>query len=239
MLQVLRGALGDEAPQVFGDLNLGNPAGPAPKVSTLSSAITTAVAASTVKVQGQACNMIYEGSGFAVAPDLVVTNAHVVAGEPPGQTSVLLPSGRMLGATVIMFDPRIDLALLHVNSLGEAPLALQVPQVGARGAVFGHPNGQDPLVVMPARVASEEDATGPDLYGTDTTREILILAAALAHGDSGGPLVNASGAVIGVAFAISADQSDTSYALSTTELQTALAETRYPSGASTGACLTV
>lgn len=239
VLQVLRGALGDEAPQVFGDLNLGNPAGPAPKVSTLSSAITTAVAASTVKVQGQACNMIYEGSGFAVAPDLVVTNAHVVAGEPPGQTSVLLPSGRMLGATVIMFDPRIDLALLHVNSLGEAPLALQVPQVGARGAVFGHPNGQDPLVVMPARVASEEDATGPDLYGTDTTREILILAAALAHGDSGGPLVNASGAVIGVAFAISADQSDTSYALSTTELQTALAETRYPSGASTGACLTV
>jgi len=237
VLNVLRGALGDEAPEVFGGLNLGNPAGPPPTVSPLTAAVTAAVAASTVKVQGQACNMIYEGSGFAVASDLVVTNAHVVAGEPPGQTSVLLPSGRTLGATVVMFDPRIDLALLHVNALGEAPLPLQVAHAGAGGAVFGHPNGQDRLAVVPARVASEEDATGPDLYGTTTTRDILILAAALAHGDSGGPLVNPGGSVIGVAFAISANQAGTSYALSTTELQTALRESRNLSGASTGSCL--
>ena len=68
--------------------------GPPPAASPLSTAVTQAVAASTVKVEGQACNRIYEGSGFAVGPDLVVTNAHVVAGEPPGQTAVLLPSGR-------------------------------------------------------------------------------------------------------------------------------------------------
>ncbi|HUE60413.1 MAG TPA: trypsin-like serine protease, partial [Acidimicrobiales bacterium] len=68
--------------------------------------------------------------------------------------------------------------------------------------------------------------------------QVLILAAALAHGDSGGALVNTSGSVIGVAFAISADQSGTSYALNSSELQAALAEPRVPSGTSTGPCLT-
>jgi S1-C subfamily serine protease len=197
------------------------------------------VAASTVKVQGQACNRIYEGSGFAVANDLVVTNAHVVAGEPAGSTSVLLPSGRQLHAKVVMFDSRRDLALLSVAGLGETPLALQVAHAGATGAVFGHPNGQDSIAITPARVAQEINAVGKDLYDSaNTTRDVLILAAALAHGDSGGPLVNTAGAVIGVAFAISADQASTSYALSTTELQGALGETRDPAGASTGPCLT-
>jgi S1-C subfamily serine protease len=93
--------------------------------------------------------------------------------------------------------------------------------------------------VTPARVAQEEEAVGRDLYdSSNTKRDILVLAAALAHGDSGGPLVDAGGAVIGVAFAISADQPSTSYALSTTELSAALAEPRNPSGTSTGPCLT-
>ena len=238
-LQVLRRLIGQDAPQVFAVLRPGTSTGAPPTASPLSPAITAAVEASTVKVEGQACNRIYEGSGFAVATDLVVTNAHVVAGEPAGQTSVLLPSGRRLAATVITFDPQRDLALLHVSSLGENPLPLQVAHTGASGAVFGHPNGQDAIAVTPARVAQEEEAVGRDLYdSTNTTRDILVLAAALAHGDSGGAFVNALGHVIGVAFAISADQPGTSYALSTTELQAALQETRKPSGTSTGPCLT-
>jgi S1-C subfamily serine protease len=238
-LQVLRRLIGQDAPQVFAVLHPGASTGAPPAASPLSRAITTAVEASTVKVEGQACSRIYEGSGFAVSPDLVVTNAHVVAGEPAGRTSVLLPSGRRLPATVITFDPRRDLALLHVGSLGESPLPLQVAHTGASGAVFGHPNGQDAIAVTPARVAQEEQAVGRDLYDrTNTTRDILVLAAALAHGDSGGALVNSLGRVIGVAFAISADQPGTSYALSTTELQAALQEARKPSGTSTGPCLT-
>jgi S1-C subfamily serine protease len=238
-LQVLRRLIGQDAPQVFAVLHPGTAAGSPPSASPLSAAVTGAVSASTVKVEGQACDRIYEGSGFAVAADLVVTNAHVVAGEPKGQTSVLLPSGQRRAATVIMFDPKRDLALLEVSSLGESPLALKVAHTGATGAVFGHPNGQDAIAVTPARVAREIDATGRDLYDhTNTQRDVFVLAAALAHGDSGGPLVNPTGDVIGVAFAISADQPGTSYALSTTELQRALDEQREPSGASTGPCLT-
>jgi S1-C subfamily serine protease len=198
-----------------------------------------ATAASTVKVEGQACNLIYEGSGFTVAPGLVVTNAHVVAGERPGRTSVLLPSGRHLPATVVMFDPRIDIALLQVGSLGQTPLPLQVAHAGAMGAVFGHPNGQDQLAITPARVAMEEEATGLDLYDSATTRrDVLVMAAHLAHGDSGGPLVDSAGRVIGVAFAISSNQPGTSYALSTSELELALGEARTAGGVSTGPCLT-
>jgi S1-C subfamily serine protease len=85
----------------------------------------------------------------------------------------------------------------------------------------------------------EEEAVGRDLYDArNTKRDILVLAATLAHGDSGGPLVDAQGHVIGVAFAISADQSGTAYALNTTEVRSALQEVRTPAGASTGPCLT-
>jgi S1-C subfamily serine protease len=238
-LQVLRRIIGRDAPQVFAELRPGGSVGAAPSSSPLSAAVTTMVTASTVKVEGQACDRIYEGSGFAVAPDLVVTNAHVVAGEPPGDTQVLLPDGRTLRATVVMFDSNRDLALLSVRGLGESPLAIASPSLNQTGAVFGHPEGQDKLAVTPARVAQMETAVGKDLYDSHTTRrQVLVLAAALQHGDSGGALVNTSGTVIGVAFAISADQSGTSYALNSSELQAALGEARAPGGTSTGPCLT-
>lgn len=239
VLQVLRRIIGQDAPQVFAELRPGGSVGAAPTAIPLSPAVSAAVSASTVKVEGQACDRIYEGSGFTVAPDLVVTNAHVVAGEPAGDTDVLLPSGRTLRATVIMFDSNRDLALLSVKGLGESPLPVAAPSVGQNGAVFGHPGGQDQLAITPARVAEMETAVGQNLYDSHATRrQVLILAAGLQHGDSGGALVNVSGSVIGVAFAISADQSGTSYALNSSELQAALAEPRAPSGTSTGPCLT-
>jgi S1-C subfamily serine protease len=238
-LQVLRRLIGQDAPQVFDELHPAAPVGNPPAVNPLNQSVTDLVTASTVKVQGQACDRIYEGSGFAVASDLVVTNAHVVAGEAPGATEVLLPDGTTLAATVVMFDSNRDLALLRVRNLGESPLALSTPHVGETGAVFGHPEGQDALAVTPARVSQEETAVGRDLYDNHTTRrDVLVLAAALAHGDSGGALVDSDGAVIGVAFAISANQQGTSYALATSELQAALSEPRADGGTSTGPCLT-
>jgi S1-C subfamily serine protease len=237
--EILRRLVTNGAPEVFSALGQGGTAiGPAPTSSPLSQPVTDAVIASTVRVQGEACGEILEGSGFAVAPGLIVTNAHVVAGEGSGRTAVLLPSGTVLGARVVMFDPQRDLALLQVSGLGENPLAIASATQGELGAAFGHPEGQTQIAVVPARVSQVTLADGTDIYGSSTTRQILILAASLQHGDSGGPLVNATGQVIGVDFAISADDSNTSYALDTSELNAALHETRSPGGASTGACLT-
>lgn len=238
-LEVLRRIVGQDAPEVFAALRPGQATGPPPATSPLSASVTATVASSTVKVEGEACSRVYEGSGFAVGTDLVATNAHVVAGEAPGSTDVLRPDGRRLPATVVLFDPNRDLALLRVPGLGERPLPTAVAHAGAKGAVFGHPEGQDALAVTPASVAQEITAVGRDLYGHHTTRrDVLVLAAALAHGDSGGPLVDPAGDVIGVAFAIAADQAATSYALSTTELRADLGVARSGAAVATGSCLT-
>lgn len=224
-------------PQVFGGLHQSQTVGPPPTTNALSAAVTAAVAASTVKVEGQACDQIQDGSGFAVAAGLIVTNAHVVAGEPVGQTEAILPSGRRAAATVVAFDPNRDLALLSVPALREAPLALATGGVGQSGAVFGHPGGQAALAVTPAQIAREVTAVGMDLYDRhQTKRDVFILASSLAPGDSGGALVDTAGRVVGVAFAIAPDNPGTSYALSTSELRAVL-PTRSSAAVPTGSCL--
>jgi S1-C subfamily serine protease len=239
-LQVLRRLVGNDAfPQVFSALGPSFDSGPPPAASGLSTAVQNAVTASTVKVVGEACGRIQEGSGFAVRADLVVTNAHVVAGEGRGRTGVLLPSSSVqLPATVLLFDPDRDLALLHVSRLGEAPLAIGAGQVGETGAVFGHPEGVDRVVIAPAAIRQNVEAVGRDLYDSHVTRrDVFILASELHPGDSGGPLVDPRGTVVGVAFAVAPDRPGTSYALTTKELAPVLGQ---PLGApvGTGGCLT-
>jgi S1-C subfamily serine protease len=151
--------------------------------------------------------------------------------------SVLRTDGRRLPATVEVFDPERDLAVLRVAGLGEAALPVGSGDVGKEGAVFGHPNGQDELAVIPARIDSKVNAQGRDLYGDrEIRREVLILAAALVPGDSGGALVDPAGAVVGVAFAVAPDEPATAYALSSVELRAVLAVPRAPT-VDTGPCL--
>jgi S1-C subfamily serine protease len=237
-LEALRRLVGPDAfPQVFGLLHSGELVGAAPSSAGISAAVDARVSASTVKVEGQACNRIQDGSGFTVATGLVATNAHVVAGEGRGRTKVLLPNGSRLSATVVLFDPNRDLALLQVPGLTELPLARAAGHVGQIGAVYGHPNGQDPLALAPAQIAQNVTAVGRDLYDShDTTRDVFILSAVLHPGDSGAPLVDQNGSVIGVAFAIAPDRSSTAYALASTELNAVLKVTLGgPVG--TGPCL--
>ena len=242
-MQALRRLVGNSTfPEVFSALNPAPDTGPPPADSGLSAAVQQRVAASTVKVEGEACRRIQEGSGFAVATDLIVTNAHVVAGER--RTEVLLPTGRVAGAVVIGFDSNRDLALLRVSGLGEAPLPLSpaartsVSMIGTKGAVFGHPGGEDALRISPALVRDDVKAIGRDLYDAhDTERDVFILASNLMPGDSGGALVDQGGTVIGVAFAIAPDRPGTSYALTAKEIRTILGSSSSgPVG--TGPCLT-
>jgi S1-C subfamily serine protease len=224
-------------PEVFSALHPGESLGPPPVASGLSPAVLARVSASTVKVEGQACGRIQDGSGFAVATDEIATNAHVVAGEPAGRTTVQLPGQRFVPATVVLFDPERDLAVLRVSQLGAAPLPTATATAGQTGAVFGHPGGDEALTIAPAAIDQEITATGRDLYDSKSIRrDVFVLAAELHPGDSGGPLVNPNGAVVGVAFAIAPDRPTTAYALTSKELTADLALPR-AQAVSTGRCL--
>ena len=223
------------APHVFNGLIPALETGPPPREPGLGPQAVARVSASTVKVEGVACRFERDGSGFAVAPDLVVTNAHVVAGQR--RTTVVRPDGRRLAAEVTVFDPARDLALLEVPGLGQAPLPLATGKVGSTAAVFGHPDGQIALEISPAAIRQQVNALGRDLYELGVTRRaVYVLAADLAPGDSGGALVDADGQVVGVAFAISRENAGTAYALAVSELRDVLAAER-KAPASTGPCL--
>ena len=220
-------------PEVFSNSSGPQDVGTPPQL-VLSAAIDARVRSAVVRVEGQACDQIQDGTGFVVARDLIVTNAHVVAGER--NTSVFLPNGDKLPARVLRFDPRRDLAVLQVERLGLSPLRLGTAGTDTVGAVYGHPGG-GPLRPTPARIAETIDASGTDIYRTTPTRRsVFVLAAELAPGDSGAPLVNQAGEVLGVAFAIDPGAATTAYALTNDELRPVL-ENLPGEAVETGSCL--
>ncbi len=220
-------------PEVFSDSGQPGNAGAPPQI-TLSPAVDARVRDAVVRVEGQACNQIQDGTGFVVQPGIVVTNAHVVAGER--DTFVFLPNGDRLKARVVRFDPRRDLAVLSVADLPLDPLRLADAQPGTIGAVYGHPGG-GPLRPTPARISEQIDARGTDIYRTTATqRAVFVLAAQLAPGDSGAPLVDQAGNVVGVAFAIDPGADTTAYALTNDELRPVLNALPRDT-AETGSCL--
>ncbi len=224
-----------QMPHVFAALDpLLQPMSPPPETG-LSPEARSRVAASTVKVDGYACDNRREGSGFTVAPEVVVTNAHVVAGQE--EPTVVRPDGARLPAVVTAYDPDRDLALLRVRGLGQSPLPLAEPKARTTTAVFGHPDGQEPLEISPALIRRQLTAQGYDLYTTRLVRrEVLVLAADLRPGDSGSAVVNPSGQVVGVAFAISLSTDDMAFAVTSDELQEVLATNR-TTPVETGDCL--
>jgi S1-C subfamily serine protease len=196
-------------------------AGPPPGRGLLPG-IATRVAASVVKVEGRACDLIQQGSGWVVASDLVVTNAHVVAGEQ--QTTVITSLGRRLDGVVVLFDSNRDLAMLRVPGLDLEVLEQTAGQLDSSGAVMGHPGG-GPLEQSPARIAEQIVAEGTNIYrSASTVRDVYVLAVALGPGDSGGPLFDQQGRVVGVAFAVDPGHENTAYALAHDEVEEGIDE---------------
>jgi uncharacterized membrane protein required for colicin V production len=156
-------------------------------------------APSVVRVLGTACGVGVEGTGWTARANLVVTAAHVVAGQH--DTIVELQSGARLPAQAVAFDPRNDIAVLHVDGLGLRPLRLVSPRSGAAVAVLGFPeNG--PFTATPARIGRTSVVLAEDAYGKGpVTRTITSLGGLVRHGDSGAPAVDASGAVESTIFA--------------------------------------
>jgi S1-C subfamily serine protease len=181
-------------------------AGPSPDVPAPSPQIARApgvraASGSVVRVLGTACGLAIEGSGWVGAPDLVVTNAHVVAGESDTTVQV---RGRSpsLPARPIAFDPTNDVAVLSVPGLGLAPLRLLPdPPSGRAGAILGYPeNG--PFDVQPGRIGRTQTVLTDDAYGRGPVRRLLTpLRALVRPGNSGGPLVGGDGRVLTTVFA--------------------------------------
>ena len=204
--------------------------GPSPNVAAPDSKLARdpdvqAAGRSVVRVLGTACGLGVEGSGWIAAPGVVVTNAHVVAGE--SDTTVTPPgSGTSLDATPVHYDPENDLSLLRVNGLGGTPLRLASDVTsGTAGAVLGYPeNG--PFTIAPARVGITGPVVTQDSYGRGpVTRELTALRGEVRSGNSGGPLVDGAGRVMGTVFAATTQGKPGGYAVPNDVVARALADT--------------
>jgi uncharacterized membrane protein required for colicin V production len=162
---------------------------------------TARAARSVVRVVGSACGLGIEGSGWVIARGVVVTNAHVVAGE--SDTAVEVGgSGPALPATVIAFDARNDVAILSVGGLGVRPLHLAGDVASETpGAIAGYPL-DGPLALEPARVGVTAYINTQDAYGRGpVSRRLTAVRGLIRPGNSGGPVVSSAGSVLTTVFA--------------------------------------
>jgi len=158
---------------------------------------------SVVRILGTACGLGVEGSGWVAGRGIVVTAAHVVAGEK--DTTVVSLSGGRLRARAIVFDPRNDLAVLRASGLSERALAVADPRPGAAVAILGYPeNG--PLDAVPGRIGTTATVLSEDAFGRGPVlRAVTSFSGLVRHGNSGGPAVDATGAVQATVFAARTD----------------------------------
>ncbi|MEU1202201.1 MarP family serine protease [Streptomyces sp. NPDC005813] len=206
-------------PQVFNPFESEPTTGVAkPSGDSVTTAATNAAKLSTVKVEGSSGVQGREGSGFVYTSEHVMTNAHVVAGidQPTVRVGGV---GEAYEATVVLFDPQKDVAVLYVPGL-RAP-ALRFDDTASRGdsaVVAGYPQDGG-LDLQAATVAGRIDATGQNIYSSDTvTREIYSVRSTVRPGNSGGPLLTTDGRVYGVVFARSTSDSETGYVLTADEV---------------------
>ncbi len=218
----------DPAPSVTG------PAAPvaAPDERIATDPEVLAAGGGVVRVLGTACGLGIEGSGWAVRPDLVVTNAHVLAGSE--DTTVSTAGGTELEATPVYYDPSDDLALLRVGArLPTLPISDR-RETGSVAAVLGYPeNG--PYDVAPARLGETRPTISEDSYGNGPIeRTIVALRGAVRSGNSGGPLVDGRGHVVGTVFAATTSGKPGGFAIPAEDVRAALARVSHP--VPTGPC---
>jgi S1-C subfamily serine protease len=165
-----------------------------------------------IRANAPSCERSLEGTGFVIAPQRVMTNAHVVAGS----SEVSVESGdRNVRARVVYYDSDTDVAVLAVPGLNAPTMRFAEPdgESGQDSIVLGYPL-DGPYTAAPSRIRDRISLSGPDIYDSHTvTRDVFTLRAVVRSGNSGGPLIDTQGAVIGVVFGAAVDNSDTGFAL--------------------------
>src|SRR5215204_6878284 len=191
--------------------------GPEPDVAAPSGSIVRdpdvqAASARTLRVTGIACGYGVEGSGWVAGQNLIVTNAHVVAGESTTRVQVG-GAGRRLPAEVVVFDEKNDIAVLRVNGLGLRPLHFAAPRPGKDVAVIGFPeNG--PLDIEPARTDTTQRVISSDAYDSGPVERVVTsFRVYVRPGNSGGPVVNEYGRVVSTIFASRTDSDNSGYGI--------------------------
>lgn len=166
-----------------------------------------------IEATADACDERMTGTGFLIAQNRIMTNAHVVAGADQVIVySVARPDRYQ--ASIVYFDSNLDVAVLAIDDAREPALAFaDEAEVGTEAVVPGFTN-DGPLSPDVARVSDVLIAGGHDIYGEKRVdREIYVLRSKVAAGDSGAPLVGLDGRVLGVVFAQGTDTKETGYAL--------------------------
>jgi S1-C subfamily serine protease len=211
-------------------------AGPAPAVDppdprvVQDRAIRSALP-SVVRVLGTACGLGISGSGWAAGPNLVVTNAHVVAGQR--DTTVDSVVGDPQPARAVVFDTKNDIAVLRVSGLGVDTLRQSEAREAAPVAIVGYPES-GPLTAVPGRIGQTASVLSEDAYGRGpVVRRITSFRGKVRRGNSGGPLIDREGRVVGTVFA-SRTGSNAGYAVPPDIVADALGKAREP--VSTGPC---
>jgi hypothetical protein len=199
-------------------------------------ALAARVESSVLKVVASGgCGVTRDGTSFLVAPDLLITNAHVVAGETMLSVD---DGGAVIDPTLVVFDPSLDIAILRVPGLALRPIPLHAALVptGTKGAVVGFPGG-GPRTATPAGVAGALAAQGRDVYGGGlVTRPIYAVTASVLPGNSGSPLISGN-AAIGMVFSRSLSQPGLAYALRASALVGAVTRaSRLTTPVGSGAC---
>ena len=209
-----------------------------PDAALADSLVVGTARPSVVKIRGvaTACQKVLEGTGFVVAPNRVMSNAHVVAGS---DSVTVEAEGKTYDATVVSYDPNADISILAVPDLPQKPLlfADQPAKTGTDAVVLGFPGGGD-FAATPARVREIIELSGPDIYkSTTVNREVYTIRGTIRQGNSGGPMINRAGEVIGVVFGAAVDDNDTGFVMTTNEVSRQLAQIGNTVPVLTGTCV--
>ncbi|MRH85865.1 MarP family serine protease [Nocardia sp. SYP-A9097] len=191
-----------------------------PDASVLQLPVAQSLQSSVLRIRGIApsCQRQLEGSGFVVAPERIMTNAHVVAGT--STVSVDTARGSM-EAHVVLFDSSKDVAILAVPGLNAPviPLAPSAANSGESAIVLGYPGGGR-YTASAARVRETLDLKGPNIYrDNNVQREVYTVRGQVRAGNSGGPLVDTDGNILGVVFGAAVTDDDTGYVLTLDEVR--------------------
>jgi S1-C subfamily serine protease len=210
----------------------------APNAALSNNPVVANTEPSVVKIRAIApsCQKVLEGSGFVLSPDRVMTNAHVVAGS---NSVTVEASGNPYDATVVSYDPTVDIAILSVPNLPSGPLAFANAPVtsGTEAIVMGYPGGGG-FMATPARIRELIELNGPDIYRSATiNREVYTVRAGVEQGNSGGPLIDLNGQVLGVVFGAAVDDNDTGFVLTAEDVAAQLAHIGDTAPVPTGACV--